>query len=393
MSLLLRLLIGLLIGAFLAAALLNAFEHDWGAVVLELVAAVGLLVVFGVTVGVVRTQRGAVRRRAVREQELTAPAEIIGLRRTSSSAEDSPRFRYLLTLRVTPPDLPPYRSHIERDIDPLIEADDYKKGAVMQVALIDAETGEVEQLGRPCAGTPTAGGPAPEEWRTIRAEWLDTPRTAVDRRPGDWRGLRIPPVKRTPRWFGPFLPLAVVAGFAAALLLLFGDALSSTVERMRLGELDPSLLASSSRAEAAAEDAAERAGNDEFYSLHLRDDGYHAEIAAPDSLKIGSWSVTTADTFVPGAFREWTDPTFKARDSFFHTGTFVLEEVRWAAIPEVRAEGSRICESRYDAEVDRISGIRITSVEGEVRFAFQSALDTGESCSLEFDDEAREIER
>ncbi|NLT25568.1 MAG: hypothetical protein GXX90_02745 [Microbacteriaceae bacterium] len=396
MLLVIRLVLALLAGGLLAAALLNAFEGDWESVVLDAVGAVALIVTVALLGMGDEARHRAAHRRELRSQDRRARAEILALKRIGTGS-DEPRFDYRIELLVHPPDLPPYRTHIERDVDPLTEADVYKKGRMVLVRLIDAESGEVEVLHPLRDATPPVSAEKTVEWAAIRSQYLDADAAAGAPAPAShsdgWRGLRLPEVRRIPRWHRPLLSLTVAGGFAAALLVVFDGALSSTVERLRLGELDPSVHSSSVRARDAAEDAVQRAGSDEIHSLYLRDTGYQAEIQAPDSLKVGTWRVAADGTLLPGAFREWSDATFAAPNSMLRAEAFDIDDVPWAAIPEVRAEGTRICESRYEADLEAVNAIRIRSVGGTIRFEFMARLDTGESCTLEFDADAREIER
>lgn len=377
-----RMALAAFVWAMLTYVLIAVSEGQWHLVIMGAIVCfvgVGVFVVIG---GILDTTKSRERYAFMRQQRRMAPAVVTGLKRIDSEG------RYRISVTVYPPDMPPYRTQFEEELDPIADAGVWQRGMVIQVELVNIDSGGVIKVRVLDAAVIPEDSPKPKSWEQVRRDYIEGdapgyrgPRVEGMRHAG-WRSIEIPErlKSRSPR--RPVQWLGLIAGIAIMVLLCL-DSITNTIERVQRGELSTTVYESSVIARAGAQDILDRSGSEKFYVIYLNDNNLSAYVQSERLEKVEDWRLSREEPYLPGKFGKWTDTTVSDYNELFHGAEFGIDDVRWENLPKVVSDAREVCKRDYPADLD-FQQVLISVKNDQLQFEYRVTLTTRESCELSY---------
>lgn len=375
------------VGAMLTYALIAVAEGQWHLVGLGAIVCFVGVAVFVLIVGIFESTASRKRYFFIRQQRRMAPAVVTGLKRITS--DDNGKNTYRISATVYPPDMPPYRAQFEQDLDPIADAGVWQRGMVIQVQLVNIDSGGVIKVRVLDTSVIPEGSPKPKPWEQVRRDYIEGdapgyrgPRVEGMRSAG-WRSIEMPERSKLRSLLRPALRIGLIAGIAIMVLLCLGS-ITNTIERVQRGELSTTVYESSVIARAGTQDILDRSGSDKFYAIFLNDNNLSAYVQSERLEKVEDWRLSRDEPFLPGKFGKWTDMTVSDYNEPFHGAEFGIDDVRWENLPKVVSDAREVCKRDYPAADLDFQQVLISVKNDQLQFEYRGSLTTSESCYLSY---------
>ncbi len=375
------------VGAMLTYALIAVAEGQWHLVGLGAIVCFVGVAVFVLIVGRFDMAESRKRYFFIRQQRRMAPAVVTGLKRITS--DDNGKNTYRISATVYPPDMPPYRAQFEEDLDPIADAGVWQRGMVIQVQLVNIDSGGVIKVRVLDTSVIPEGSPKPKPWEQVRRDYIEGdapgyrgPRVEGMRSAG-WRSIEMPERSKLRSLLRPALRIGLIAGIAIMVLLCLGS-ITNTIERVQRGELSTTVYESSVIARAGTQDILDRSGSDKFYAIFLNDNNLSAYVQSERLEKVEDWRLSRDEPFLPGKFGKWTDTTVSDYNELLHGAEFGIDDVRWENLPKVVSDAREVCKRDYPAADLDFQQVLISVKNDQLQFEYRGSLTTSESCYLSY---------